>query len=114
MGRSESAIAREPVLAYMGRLTDLFRIGRGEDYGRRPAMAELHRAGRVLPERSAADVDRLVHAALATLDSCGDGFWNSGAGTGARVADVSAEALANFVLFDYHSVADRHHPFGEL
>ena len=38
----------------------------------RSAMAPLHRHGRVLPERPAAHLDRLVRAASAALVSCGD------------------------------------------
>src|SRR5216684_2887241 len=114
MGRSESAIACESLPADMGRLPDLFRIGRGEDNGRRPAVSELHRTRRVLPEWSAADVDRLVHAALAALVPCGDRVWNFGAGTRAGMDDVSAETFASIVLSDRHAVADRHHSLGEL
>src|SRR5258708_32498155 len=77
-------------------------------------MAKLHRAGRVLPERPPADWGRPVTARLATLDSCSDGFWNAGAGTGACVDDVSAEALANLVFSYHYALADWHHPFGEL
>src|SRR6059058_5170708 len=59
-------------------LPDLFRIRHGEDHGRRPAMAEFHRARRVLPERPAADMDRMVHAAPPALVPCSDGVWNAG------------------------------------
>src|SRR6266851_3929299 len=93
-------------------LSSLFRIGRGENHGRRPAVAELHGAGRVLPERPATDVDRLAHGASAALVSRRDGSWNAGAG--ARVDDVPAAAHAHFVLPDYHALADWHHPFGKL
>src|SRR5882762_1731113 len=93
---------------------DLLRIGRGQDRGRRSAMAELHGARRVLPERSAADVDWLAHAALATLDSCSDGVRDPGAGTRAGLADVSAAALANLVFSGHHALADRDHPICEL
>src|SRR6266851_4240607 len=114
MGRSESAIACEPVPADMGRLADLFRIGIGEDHGRRPAMAELHRARRVLPERPAADVDRLVHAASAALVPCGDRVCNTGDRAGARVDDVSAAPHSNPLLFHCDTLADRDHSLGEL
>src|SRR5437879_10543888 len=66
-------------------LPHLFRIRHGEDLGRRPAMAELHRARRVLPERPAADMDRMVHAAPPALVPCSDGVWNAGCGTGASL-----------------------------
>src|SRR5712692_8848232 len=95
-------------------LPDLFRIGRCEGHGWRPAMAELHGAGRVLPEWAAPDLDRLVHAAFSALVPCGDGVWNAGAGTHAGVDDVSAETIANFVLSDPDPVADRHHSLSEL
>src|SRR5947199_289992 len=61
-------------------LPDLFRIRHGEDHGRRPAMAEFHRTRRVLPERPAADMDRMVHAAPPALVPCSDGVWNAGSG----------------------------------
>src|SRR5271169_4968515 len=95
-------------------LPDLLRIGRSKDHGRRPAVAELNRSGRVLPERTSADVDRLAYAAFATLVPCGDGVWNAGAGTGAGVDDVSAAASAHHVFLHRDSLADRHHPVGEL
>src|SRR5260370_24848057 len=93
----------------MGRLPDPFRIGRGEDYGRRPAMAELHRAGRVLPERPAADVDRLVHSASAAFVPCGDPVCNAGSGTGAPVDDFSAPPPPDLLLFPSSSLTDSDH-----
>src|SRR5216684_4712249 len=114
LGRRKQTFARELVPAGVGMFPDLLRVGGCEDHGWRPAVAQFYGAGRVLPERSAADVDWLVHAALAALDSCSDGVWDAGAGTGARVDDVSAEATANFVFSHHYAVADRHHPFGEI
>src|SRR6266851_10191521 len=114
LGRRKQAIARELVFAGVGRLPDLFRIGRGEDHGRRPAVEKLHGARRVLPERPAADVDRLAYAAPAALVPCRDGVWNAGAGTGAGVDDVPAAAHSDLLFFHRDALADRHHPFGEL
>src|SRR5437899_4372553 len=74
-------------------LPHLFRIGRGKDHGRRPAVAQLHSARRVLPERAAADVDRLVHAAPAALVPCSDGDGNAGAGAGAGMEDRKSTRL---------------------
>src|SRR6266849_3329408 len=59
-------------------------------------------------------MDRLVHAALATLVSRSDGVWDAGAGARAGLDDVSAKTVANFVLSDRHPLADRHHSLGEL
>src|SRR5713101_4455875 len=95
-------------------LSDLFRVRRGKNHGRRSGVAELHGAGRVLPERTAANMDRVVHAALAALVPCGHGVWNIGAGIGAGVDDVSAAALSHSMLLHPHAVADRDHPLGEL
>src|SRR2546422_5237818 len=114
MGRRKQAIACELVFAGVGMLSNLFRIGRCKDPGRRPAMAQFHGAGRVLPERTVANLDWLVHAAFSAVVSCGDGVWNTGAGIGARVDDVSPEAAANLVLLDCHALADRDHSLGEL
>src|SRR5882757_2036473 len=77
-------------------------------------MAEFHCAGRVLPERPTADVDRLVHAAFPALVSCGDGAWNADAGTRAGLAHVLAAAIKHLVFSYHHSLADRDHSLGEL
>src|SRR6266851_381142 len=114
MGRSESAIACESLPADMGRLPDLFRIGRGEDHGRRPAVAQFHGARRVLPERPAADMDRLAHATPTALVPCGDCVWNADGGTSACVDDVLAAAHSDLMFCHRDALADRHHPFGEL
>src|SRR5260370_38028843 len=65
-------------------------------------------------ERSAGDVDRLGCAALSALVPCGDGVWNAGIGTGARVDDVSAAASSELVFSHRNALADRNHPFGKL
>src|SRR6266850_3042446 len=44
LGRRKQTFACEPLPAGMGMLPDLFRIGGGEDPGRRSAVAEFHRA----------------------------------------------------------------------
>ena len=67
LGTSASAVARQPVPAAMGVVPHLLRIGRGEAGQRRSRVAQLHRHGRVLPERPAADLDWLVRAASAAL-----------------------------------------------
>ena len=68
-GRGVAAIARQSVPAAVGMVSHLLRIRSGENCGRRSRVAALHRHGRVLPERPAAHVDRLVRAA-----SCRTGF----------------------------------------
>src|SRR5205809_729826 len=72
------------------------------------------RAVRVLPERPAADMDRMVHAAPPALVPCSDGVWNAGCGTGASVDDVPAAAHSNPVFSYRNALADRHHPLREL
>src|SRR5205085_6738134 len=44
LGRGEPTFASELVFAPVGMLPHLFRIGRGQNYGRRPGVAELHGA----------------------------------------------------------------------
>ncbi len=78
LGRCVAAIARQPVPSAVGMVSHLLRIRRGEDCRRRPGVASLHGDGRVLPERSAADLDRLVHAASAALVPRFDCFRNTG------------------------------------
>src|SRR5215472_1918967 len=96
-------------------LPHLFRVGRGKNFGRRSRVAELYGAGRVLPERAAAHVDRVVHAARpAALVPQGDRVWNPGARIGACLDDVPAAALPNRVLLHRDAMANRDHPFGEL
>src|SRR5712691_6191645 len=114
VGRGEPAVAGEPVAADLGMLPNLFRIGHRKNHGRRSAVAAFHGARRVLPERAAAHVDRVAHAASAALVPCDDGLRDAGAGTGAGVDDVSAAALSDPVLFDRDAVADRNHPLRKL
>src|SRR5260370_1978061 len=64
VGRREPAIARELVFAGLGMLPDLFRIGRGENHRRRPAMAQFYGPGRLLPHPSPAYLCLLVKSAL--------------------------------------------------
>src|SRR5580692_266640 len=93
---------------------DLFRIGRCQNYQRRSGVAALHSDGRVLPEWSAAHVDWLVCAAFAALVPRGDSLRNPGVGIGVGVDAVSAQALADHLLFRRDAVADWRDPYGEL
>ena len=54
LGREPSALARQLFPAAVGVVPHLLRIRHGEAAQRRSAMAQLHRHGRVLPERPAA------------------------------------------------------------
>src|ERR1700733_9056432 len=74
----------------------------------------MDRHGRVLPERAAAHLDRMVSAASAALVSCRDGIRNARARTGTGGDAVSSAAPANPVLLYRDSVADRHHTPREL
>src|SRR6266850_293419 len=95
-------------------LPDLFRIGRGEDPGRRSAVAELHGTRRVLPEWPAANLDWLVHGAFPALVSCDDIFFHTGARTRTGVGDVSAAGHSNRMLLRRDDLANRHHPLRKL
>src|SRR5207249_10768690 len=77
-------------------------------------MAQFHGARRILPERPAADVDRLVYAALAALVSCGDSLGNARSGARAGMDDVPAAAIAKLVFSHCDALADRDHSLGEL
>ena len=66
-GTRASAFARQLLSAAVGVVPHLLRVRPGEAGQRRSAVAQLHRDGRVLPERSAAHLDRLVRAASAAL-----------------------------------------------
>ncbi len=65
-----TAIAHQSLAAAMGMVSHLLRVRCREDYRWRPRVAPLYGYGRVLSERSAAHLDRLVCAASATLVSC--------------------------------------------
>src|SRR5216684_175236 len=114
LGRTQQTFARECFSAGLGMLPYLFRIGRGEDPGWRSAVAEIHSARRVLPEWSAANLDRLVHAAFPALVSCGDVVFHTGARTRTGVGDVSAAAHSNCRLLHLDSLANRDHSLRKL
>src|SRR6266850_1154251 len=114
LGRRKQTFARECFPAGLGMLPDLFRIGCGEDHGRGSAVAELHRAGRVLPERPAPDLDWLVHAAFPALVPRGDVVFHTGARTRTGVGDVYAAAHSNRMLLHPDGLATRHHPLRKL
>src|SRR5271154_4468961 len=109
-----SAHSRERVSFAMGVVSDLLRIGRGENRRRRSRMAAVHGDGRVLPKWSVANVDRVVRPALPALVSCDDGIRHARTGTGPGVDAFSAETVANGLLFHRDAVADRNHPDGQL
>src|ERR1039457_3135489 len=105
-GRGISPIARQPVPPAMGMVLHLLRVPCREDHRWRARVAQLYSDGRVLPERSAAHVDRLVHAASAALVPCFDSFCDAGARTGFGLDIVSAAPLANRVLLYCDSLAN--------
>src|SRR5260370_34897664 len=109
MGPGAATFAREPFSAGVGMLPNLFRVGHRQNHGRRPGVAKLHGAGRVLPEWAAADLDRMAHATPAALVPCGDGVWDAGAGISASVDEVSAAAFSRFGVSVDHALAGRHH-----
>ena len=62
--RVQPAFARESVSFEMGMVLHLFRIGHRENRERRSILAPPHRARRLLPERPAAHMARLVRAKI--------------------------------------------------
>src|SRR6476646_7577827 len=77
-------------------------------------MAELHGDGRVLPERTAANVDRMVRATPAALVSRRNGVLHACARTGLDLGGVSSSPHSNRALFRCDAVADWHHSHGQL
>src|SRR3984957_19108764 len=91
-------VACQSVPVAMGMVSHLLRICRGEDDGWRSGVAAFHGDGRILSERSAAHVDRLVHAAFTALGSCFNRIRYAGAGVGFGVDAIFAAALAHRVF----------------
>src|SRR5258708_35981088 len=114
MGTSPSAVARQFVSPAVGILPHLLRVRRREDRRRRPAMAQLHRNGRVLPERPASDVDRLVGAPPPPLVSRRDGIRSARTGDGSRLDHVFPPPLSTPPVLHRHALANRHHPHCQL
>ena len=77
-------------------------------------MAEFYRDGRVLPEWSVANVDRVVCAASAALVSRRDGVCHTGDGTGTGVDAVPSAPVADCLFLHCDSVADWGDPDCEL
>src|SRR6185437_122849 len=114
IGRQTSSFASEPVSSAMGVVADLFRVRNRQAGQRRSAMAQLHRHGRVLPERSAADLDRLVRAAPSALVSRCLGRRNFGDGTGLHLDDPAAAPLPYRSLLYCHVLGSRRDQHCEL
>src|SRR6266567_8739394 len=95
-------------------VSNLFRIGNGKADQRRRAMAQLNRDGRVLPERPATNLDRLVCRTPAALVPCSVGRGHAGAGVGACLHALLATPLAFGLLLHRDTVGDRSYPDGEL
>ena len=108
----EPADTRELVPFALGMVPDLLRIGRGKNRQRRPAVAPLHGDGRVLPERSAANMDRVVRTTFSALVSRGVGIRDARAGIGVGVDAVPAETMADCLLFHRDAVAGGDHSDG--
>src|ERR1700721_498150 len=68
----QSPVARQHVLAAMGMVPDLFRIGSSEDSKRRSHMAQFHGHGQLLSKWPPAHMDWMVRAAFSALVSCGN------------------------------------------
>src|SRR5215475_15463082 len=98
----------------MGMVSNLLRVRDGKNPEWRSRVAQLHSHGRVLPERTAADVDRLVHATSPALVSRGYCLCNAGHGTRDSLDVSTASALADCVLFYRHALGNRRHPDGKL
>src|ERR1700689_547814 len=85
-------------------VSHLLRIGCGEAAERRYRMAPSDRHGRVLPERSAPHLGRLVHSALAALVPLGNRILHAGAGTGHRLDVVSTPPLPRDLFSHRHAM----------
>src|SRR5512140_303040 len=98
----------------MGVVSHLLRIGDRKACQWRSAMAKPHGNGRVLPERTSSDMDRLVHAASATLVSLVRNVGYAGDGAPAGLDDVLPQASAYHVFRNHVSVADTGNTVGKL
>src|SRR5713101_6842156 len=104
MGRSAAAFAGKHVPVAMGMVHHLLRIRRGEGRRGRSRVAASDRDGRVLPERAAADMDRLVRATSSALVSYGHDPADPCGRAGPGVDAVPATALSHCVFSDYDAV----------
>src|SRR3984885_8019641 len=104
LGSRERAVSREPVPPALGVVPHLFRIRRGEDGQRRSFVAKLHCHGRLLPERPAAHVDRLVRAAFSALVPGLGRSSHSCNRAGAGLDAVSSAPVPYCVLLHRHPV----------
>ena len=105
----------QPLHAALGVVPDLLRVGDREARERRPQWRESHRHGRVLRERAAAHVDRLVRAAPAPLLSRRDGGRSRWCVELVVVwAGIAAAPVPPSLLRDRDAAPDRHHRHGEL
>src|ERR1700730_17267804 len=98
----------------MGMVAHLLRVRRGEDYERGSAAASLHGDGRILSERSAAHLDRLVHAAFTALVSCFNSICYARARVGSGMDAIFATPLAHSVFFYCDSLGTRGYFHREL
>ena len=99
IGNCKPALARQHLPFAVGMVPYLFRIRHRETAQRRSAMAKLYSDGRVLSERPAADVDRMVHRTFAALVSRGDGGRDIRDGACCGLDAVSSRRRARFVCF---------------
>ena len=101
LAQRSAAVARRRLPAALGVVPHLLRVGPGEAPQRRGAVAQPHRDGQVLRERSAADVARLVRAAVAAAFHA----FTAGADAGRRAVVVVAalraaqESLCRLIAF---------------
>src|SRR3984893_12974239 len=98
----------------MGMVANLLRVRRGEDYERGSAVASLHGDGRILSERSAAHMDRLVHAAFTALVPCFVSVRHACARGGFGVDAIFARPLSDRVFLYCHSLGTRRYFHREL
>ncbi len=112
--RIASSVTREFVPVAVGVAADLLRIRNRETGERRSAMAQLDRDGRVLPERPAAHMDRLVLAAPAARFPRLHRGRDPGAGVGIGMDDPAAAPLPDRTVLPRDRLGDRGHCDGEL
>src|SRR6185369_2770725 len=114
VGATAPSVSRLAVPAAMGMVPNLLSIWRGQIVEWRSRMATLHRYGRLLPERSFANLDRLVRATTAAQVSRFHRRRNIGHGTRIDLDDVLSPAVENRFIFPRHDLAGRGNPDRQL
>ena len=114
LGREAPAHPRKLFPLALGVVPYLLRIRPGEMAQRRSPMASPHRPRRLLPERPAAQLDRLVRrpsSPLVSRRNCGRHAVNR---IRRRADALLSPPHPNHLFLYRHALADRHHPHRQL